>query len=253
MNNEEIYMTPIIKTTGVSKEFRTGKVMVHALREVSLTVDEGEMVAIVGPSGSGKSTLLGLMGGLDTPSAGQVDVDGTDITAMGENQLSDIRSAKIGFVFQSFNLISTLTALENVALPAQFARKHGIKPTQRARELLNRLGLGERLKHRPAELSAGEQQRVAIARALINNPLLLLTDEPTGNLDTRSGAEVVRLLREFNQQGQTIVMITHDPKIASQADRILFLRDGRIVDEMHLGNGNRRTERVLNKLIQLEP
>jgi putative ABC transport system ATP-binding protein len=246
-------MTPIIKTTGVSKEFRTGKAVIHALREVNLTVEEGEMVAIVGPSGSGKSTLLGLLGGLDTPSAGRVEVDGTDITTLGENQLSDVRSAKIGFVFQSFNLIPTLTALENVALPAQFSRKRGIRPTRRARELLNDLGLGERLKHRPAELSAGEQQRVAIARALINKPLLLLTDEPTGNLDTRTGAGVVRLLRGFNQQGQAIVMVTHDPKIASQADRILFLRDGRIVDETRLGNGNRRTERVLNKLIQLEP
>ncbi len=224
-------MTTVVRATEITKEFRTGKVVVHALRRVSLEIEAGEMVAIVGPSGSGKSTLLGLLGGLDTPTSGRVEVDSLDITDMNESQLADVRSAKIGFVFQTFNLIPTLTALENVALPAQFARSRSkVKPTRRARELLNTVGLGDRLKHRPAELSGGEQQRVALARAMVNQPALILADEPTGNLDSASGERVLEALEQMRREtGTTLVVVTHDPSVAARADRVLQLHDGRIV------------------------
>ncbi len=224
-------MTAAVRAMEVTKEFHMGKVVVRALRGVSLKIEAGEVVAIVGPSGSGKSTLLGLLGGLDTPTAGRVEVDGVDITNMGENQLADIRSAKIGFVFQTFNLIPTLTALENVALPAQFARgRNKVRPTRRARELLTALGLGDRLKHRPAELSGGEQQRVAIARAMVNRPALILVDEPTGNLDSASGERVLEALEQARSEtGTTLVLVTHDPSAASHAGRTLRLQDGQIV------------------------
>ncbi len=221
----------VAKTTNVTKEFRMGTVQVRALQQVSLSVKAGEMVAVVGPSGSGKSTLLGLLGGLDTPTAGQVEIDGIDITAMNEGQLADIRSAKIGFVFQAFNLIPTLTAWENVALPAQFARgRNKVKPRQRAQELLTRLGLGERLKHRPMELSGGEQQRVAIARAMVNQPVLILADEPTGNLDSVAGERVLQALEQTRREsGATLVVVTHDSSVAARADRIIQLEDGRVI------------------------
>ncbi len=224
-------MTTVVRATEIAKEFRTGKVVVHALRGVSLEIEAGEMVAIVGPSGSGKSTLLGLLGGLDTPTSGRVEVDSLDITDMNENQLADVRSAKIGFVFQTFNLIPTLTALENVALPAQFARSRSkVKPTRRARELLTMLGLGDRLKHWPAELSVGEQQRVALARAMVNQPVLILADEPTGNLDSASGERVLEALEQMRREtGTTLVVVTHDPSVAARADRVLQLHDGQIV------------------------
>jgi putative ABC transport system ATP-binding protein len=225
------HMTTVVRATEITKEFRTGKVVVHALRGVSLEIEAGEMVAIVGPSGSGKSTLLGLLGGLDTPTSGRVEVDSLDITDMNEGQLADVRSAKIGFVFQTFNLIPTLTALENVALPAQFARSRGkVKPTRRARDLLTTVGLGDRLKHRPAELSGGEQQRVALARAMVNQPALILADEPTGNLDSASGERVLEALEQMRREtGTTLVVVTHDPSVAARADRVLQLHDGQIV------------------------
>ena len=220
----------VIRTTNVTKTYHLGKVEVPVLRGVSLAVQRAEMIAIVGASGSGKSTLLGLLGGLDTPTAGRVEIEDLDITHMRENQLADVRSDRIGFVFQSYNLIPTLTAQENVALPAQFARRRKCKPTQRARELLNAVGLGDRLGHRPAELSGGEQQRVAIARALINQPVLVLADEPTGNLDTDSGAGVLEALQQMRDEtGTTLVLVTHDANVAARADRILHLQDGRIV------------------------
>ena len=224
-------MTTVVRATEITKEFRTGKVVVHALRGISLKIEAGEMVAIVGPSGSGKSTLLGLLGGLDTPTSGRVEVDSLDITDMNESQLADVRSAKIGFVFQTFNLIPTLTALENVALPAQFARSRSkVKPTRRARELLTTVGLGDRLKHRPAELSGGEQQRVALARAMVNQPALILADEPTGNLDSASGERILEALEQMRREtGTTLVVVTHDPSVAARADRVLQLHDGRIV------------------------
>ena len=229
----------IVQVTGLKKHLTTGKAVVHALRGVDLTVEEGEYLAVVGPSGSGKTTLLGLIGGLDAPTEGRVVVTGVDITDMNESQLADVRSAKIGFVFQTFNLIPTLTALENVALPAQFARSRSkVKPTRRARELLTTVGLGDRLKHRPAELSGGEQQRVALARAMVNQPALILADEPTGNLDSATGEEILRLLRRLcDESGQTVIVVTHDPRVAAYADRVAFLRDGRIVEEARLERG----------------
>jgi putative ABC transport system ATP-binding protein len=203
---------------------------VPVLRGVSLAVQRAEMIAIVGPSGSGKSTLLGLLGGLDTPTAGRVEIEDLDITHMKENQLADVRSDRIGFVFQAYNLITTLTAQENVALPAQFARRRKTEPMPRARELLTMLGLGERLGHRPAALSGGEQQRVAIARALVNQPAVVLADEPTGNLDTASGEQVLEALQRMRDEtGTTLVLVTHDANVAARADRILHLQDGRIV------------------------
>jgi putative ABC transport system ATP-binding protein len=216
----------------VTRDLRLGKITIHALRGVNMQIYSGELVGIVGPSGSGKSTLLGIIGGLDSPTGGKVEIDGVDITRMNENQLTEVRNEKIGFIFQFFNLIPTLTALENVALPIQFARKSNFKPEKRAKELLQMLGLGDRMHHRPAELSGGQQQRVAIARALANNPPLLLADEPTGNLDTESGAMVLETLHKIrNESGNTIVIVTHDPELAAQTDRVLTLVDGKIIEE----------------------
>ncbi|MBZ0285270.1 MAG: ABC transporter ATP-binding protein [Anaerolineae bacterium] len=225
----------VIHTSGVVKELPLGSYTVHALRGVDMDIYAGEMVGIVGPSGSGKSTLLGLIGGLDTPTHGTIAIDGVDITRMNEDQLTEIRNEKIGFIFQFFNLIPTLTALENVALPIQFARKPLYNPEKRAKELLDMLGLSDRMRHRPSELSGGQQQRVAIARALANNPPLLLADEPTGNLDTESGKMVMDALRQIRSDaGTTVVIVTHDPNIASTADRVLTLIDGVIVNGIHV-------------------
>lgn len=220
----------VIRTQGVSKELPLGNYTVHALRGVDMEIYAGEMVGIIGPSGSGKSTLLGLIGGLDTPTHGIIEIDGVDISRMNEDNLTEIRNEKIGFIFQFFNLIPTLTALENVALPIQFAHKPKFNPDKRAKELLTTLGLKDRLRHRPSELSGGQQQRVAIARALANNPPLLLADEPTGNLDSESGAMVMQTLRDIRTQaGTTVVIVTHDPAIAQQTDRVLTLVDGTLV------------------------
>jgi putative ABC transport system ATP-binding protein len=223
---------PVIRAENVTKDLPLGKTVIHALRGVDMEIYRGEMVGIVGPSGSGKSTLLGIIGGLDTPTSGSVEIDGIDISRMGEGKLTEIRNEKIGFIFQFFNLIPTLTALENVALPVQFAHKAQFKPEKRARELLEMLGLGDRLKHRPSELSGGQQQRVAIARALANNPPLLLADEPTGNLDSEAGMMVMESLHTIrNEAGTTVVIVTHDRELASQTDRILTLIDGEIVPD----------------------
>lgn len=221
----------IIRTRGVSKELPLGSHTIHALRGVDMDIYAGEVVSIIGPSGSGKSTLLGLIGGLDTPTHGTIEIDGVDITRMNEDQLTEIRNEKIGFIFQFFNLIPTLTALENVALPVQFARKRRFDPDKRARELLSMLGMGDRMRHRPSELSGGQQQRVAIARALANNPPLLLADEPTGNLDTESGSMVMEALQTIREQsGTTVIIVTHDPQLAARADRIIKLVDGMVVN-----------------------
>ena len=223
----------VVHVQNATKELKMGQVTVHALRGVTLTVEPGEFLSIIGPSGSGKSTLLGLIGGLDTPTAGKVYIDGTDITDLSERELTRIRNEKIGFVFQFFNLVPTLTALENVALPIQFARRRAFNPTNRAKELLTLLEVDDRMHHRPSQLSGGQQQRVAIARALANNPPLLLCDEPTGNLDTVSGALVMQALRDVqSEMGTTVVMVTHDMSLASQADRVVSLVDGRIADDI---------------------
>ncbi|MBN1680520.1 MAG: ABC transporter ATP-binding protein [Anaerolineae bacterium] len=222
----------VLRTTDLTKDLPLGKVVVHAVRGVNLTIFENEMVGIVGPSGSGKSTLLGLIGGLDAPTKGRIEIDGADVTNMSEGRLTEVRNEKIGFVFQFFNLVPTLTALENVALPIQFARRPKFKPEQRARELLELLGLADRMKHRPMELSGGQQQRVAIARALANNPPLLLADEPTGNLDSEASAVVMQALRDvWRETGTTVVLVTHDPELAGQMERVLHLVDGRITEE----------------------
>lgn len=223
--------TPVIDVQNVTKQLKMGQHTVHALRGVSMTIGKGEMVSIVGPSGSGKSTLLGIIGGLDTPTDGKVFIDGIDISRMNEDKLTEIRNEKIGFIFQFFNLIPTLTALENVALPIQFARRTEFNPNRRAKELLQMLGLGDRLGHRPNQLSGGQQQRVAIARALSNNPPLLLADEPTGNLDTESSEIVLAALDEIRDTtGTTIVIVTHDPQLAARADRTLTLVDGQFIE-----------------------
>ena len=225
--------TPVIRAQEVTRDLKLGTHIVHALRGVNLTIYANEMVGIIGPSGSGKSTLLGIIGGLDSPTDGRIEIDGVDITRMNEGQLTDVRNQKIGFVFQFFNLIPTLTALENVALPIEFAQAPRHKPFNRARELLDLLGLGERFHHRPNELSGGQQQRVAIARALANDPPILLADEPTGNLDSHSGETVLSALKTIrDDNGTTVVMVTHDQSLASQMDRVLSLVDGKITDRL---------------------
>ena len=222
---------PVIRASNIRRNLKLGSHIVHALRGVDLEIHANEMVGIIGPSGSGKSTLLGIIGGLDSPSEGKIEIEGVDITDMDEGQLTDIRNQKIGFVFQFFNLIPTLTALENVALPIEFAQAPRHKPFERAKELLEMLGLGSRFHHRPNELSGGQQQRVAIARALANDPPILLADEPTGNLDTHSGETVLEALSAIrDNNGTTVVLVTHDPALATQMDRVLSLVDGRIVN-----------------------
>ncbi len=223
----------VLRVENLRKDLSVGEVTVQALRGVSLSVRRGEMLGIIGPSGSGKSTLLGLIGGLDTPTEGTVHIDGVDITNLGERALTRIRNEKIGFVFQSFNLIPTLTALENVALPVQFSKSRQFNPRQRASELLEMLGMGDRLDHRPTQLSGGQQQRVAIARSLANNPPLLLADEPTGNLDTSSSEVVMEAFRRIQKQmDTTIIVVTHDMDVASQLDRVITLIDGHIADDV---------------------
>lgn len=218
----------VLEAQNLSKTYRMAQQEVHALRGVSFHVTAGEMVAIMGPSGSGKSTLMTLLGCLDTPTAGHLSLDGVDISQANEVTLSRIRNQKIGFVFQSFNLLTDMTALENVALPLFYARRPKSERLQRAQAALEHVGLGDRLGHTPLELSGGQQQRVSIARALVNRPALLLADEPTGALDTRTSYEIMHLLQDLNQEGTTLVIITHEMDIAHCCRRIVVLRDGRI-------------------------
>jgi putative ABC transport system ATP-binding protein len=214
----------------LSKEYRSGENKLAVLRDVSFSIPQGAFVAIIGPSGSGKTTLLGLLAGLDTPSRGQVLLDNKDITAMSEDQRAQLRGEKVGFVFQSGQLISTLTALENVRVPLELRGDSGADV--RARELLGRVGLADRLDHFPTQLSGGEQQRVAIARAFANEPRILFADEPTGNLDSDTGARIVELLEALNRESATtIVLVTHDPALAARTQRIIRLSDGRVVSD----------------------
>jgi putative ABC transport system ATP-binding protein len=221
-----------VETVGLSKVYGEGSTTVHALRGVSLEFPDGEFAAIMGPSGSGKSTLLHLLGALDKPSSGRVIVGGTDLSGLSDRKLTLLRRERMGFVFQFFNLIPTLSAEENILLPALIAGEKAGKYSGRLDELLDLVGLSARRTHRPDELSGGEQQRVAIARALVRNPDIILADEPTGNLDSTTGAGVLDLLKESaGRYDQTILMVTHDPRAAAFADRVVFLSDGRVVDE----------------------
>ena len=214
----------------LSKEYRSGENRLAVLRDVSFTIPQGAFVAIVGPSGSGKTTLLGLLAGLDTPTHGQVMLDDADLTAMDEDQRARLRGQKVGFVFQSFQLISTLTAVENVQVPLELRGETGAG--DRARELLRRVGLGDRLDHLPTQLSGGEQQRVAIARAFANSPRILFADEPTGNLDSDTGSHIVELLEALNRESKTtIILVTHDHTLAARAQRVIRLSDGRVVSD----------------------
>lgn len=214
----------------LSKEYRSGENRLTVLRDVNFTIPQGAFVSIVGPSGSGKTTLLGLLAGLDTPSHGQVLLDNDDLTAMDEDERARLRGAKVGFVFQSFQLLSTLTALENVQVPLELRGETGAG--ERARDLLTRVGLRDRLDHFPTQLSGGEQQRVAIARAFVNSPRILFADEPTGNLDSDTGARIVSLLEALNRESKTtIILVTHDLNLAAQAQRIIRLSDGRVVSD----------------------
>jgi putative ABC transport system ATP-binding protein len=221
----------LIQLTDVVKVYDMGAVAVLALDGISLEVDKGEYMAIMGPSGSGKSTLMNIIGCLDTPTEGTYRLNGQLVNQMSDDQLARIRNQEIGFVFQTFNLLPRATALENVEVPLIYAGVPRRERHQRAKEMLERVGLGDRLHHQPNELSGGQRQRVAIARALVNNPSLLLADEPTGNLDSRTGAEIMELFDRLNQEGHTIVLVTHEEDIAAHARRIVRLRDGKILDD----------------------
>ena len=220
----------ILRLTEVSKTYATGSLEVAALREVSFTVEAGEYLAIMGPSGSGKSTLMHILGCLDIPTSGVYELAGQDVTGLSEAELAEIRNARIGFVFQQFNLLPTLSAWRNVALPLCYSGTPAAERRERAVAALERVGLGDRIDHRPGELSGGQQQRVAIARALVTDPSLLLADEPTGNLDSASTEEVLRLLDELSASGRTIALITHEADVAARAGRTLRIRDGRLED-----------------------
>jgi len=222
-------VSALIELSSVWRVYDTGRVAVEALRGVDLTVGEGEFLAIVGPSGSGKSTLMHIVGCLDRPTSGRYLLDGSPVEELGDDELAAVRSRAIGFVFQSYNLLPRTTALENVATPLLYQGVGRAERTRRAREALLRLGLGDRLDHQPGELSGGQQQRVAIARALVAQPRLLLADEPTGNLDSASGAEVLSLLGDLHGAGMTIVLITHDHDIAAAAGRQVHVRDGLVL------------------------
>lgn len=223
-----------IKTIGITKTFHNNGSQVQALRGVNLTVEPGELVAVMGPSGCGKSTLLHILGGLDSPTSGQVYINGKQIDNMSETQRAVLRRKQVGFVFQAFNLIGNLNVLDNIELPALVAGDSAAQARQRRIELLTTLGISDKAGNVPSQLSGGEKQRVALARALINQPLILLADEPTGNLDSKSAFEVMRLLSETHQQGQTVLVVTHDPNVASIAQRVVFMKDGRITHETSL-------------------
>lgn len=218
----------MIQLSGIHKHYQQGGNRIRALDGIDLAIAAGEYVAVMGPSGSGKSTLLNVLGALDPPDSGSYTLDGCEVSRLGDDAASDLRNRRIGFVFQSFHLLPRLTVLENVLLPQRYAATPDPGAPERARRLLDRIGLRERIDHRPGELSGGQLQRAAIARALLNQPALLLADEPTGNLDSKSARDVLDLLAELHAGGQTLVMVTHDPEIAAGAQRTIHLKDGRV-------------------------
>jgi putative ABC transport system ATP-binding protein len=217
---------PIVEVSNVRKSYLLGSLEVPVLSSINLKIDNGEFLAIMGPSGSGKSTLVNLIGCLDRPTEGQVLISGRDLYKMSDEELARLRGLEIGFVFQTFNLVPRLTALENVLLPTFANSRIGVDPRKRAKELLEIMGLKDRMHHRPGELSGGQSQRVSIARALINDPAILLADEPTGNLDSKTGAEILRIFINLNTEGRTVVIVTHDSEIAKYADRVILVKDG---------------------------
>ena len=230
---------PLIEVEDLVKVYRTGDVELRALDGVSFSVAHGEFVAVMGPSGSGKSTTMNMLGCLDSPTEGRYLLDGRDVARLSGDELAKVRNEKLGFVFQGFNLLPRLSAVDNVALPLVYAGVPARERRERAREALERVGLGARLEHRPNQMSGGQQQRVAIARALVGRAPLILADEPTGNLDTRTSEEIMSLLVEVNREGKTVVLVTHEPDIAAYARRVLHFKDGRLVsDETASGRGN---------------
>ena len=232
-------MSALLSMEGVRKTYNTGSIAVDALRGVNLTVDAGDYVAIMGPSGSGKSTLMHIIGCLDVPTAGRYELDGVDVSSMTEKDLADVRNRKLGFVFQSFNLLHSLIALRNVELPLVYAGVNPGERRERALLALDRVGLAERVNHRPGELSGGQQQRVSVARALVTDPALILADEPTGNLDSVSTRDILALFDELTAAGRTIVMITHEHDVAERAKRTVHIYDGLLTDDAPLAGASR--------------
>jgi len=221
----------LIRLRGIRRDFRMGSEILHVLKGIDLTIEKGEYVALMGPSGSGKSTLMNLLGCLDTPTSGEYWLNGADVSVMSDDELAEIRNREIGFVFQTFNLLPRSTALDNVALPLIYAGMSSSERTARAQEVLTDVGLMDRMTHRPNELSGGQRQRVAVARALVNRPSLILADEPTGNLDTKTSLEIMALFDEIHAQGNTLIVVTHEEDIAQYAHRIIRLNDGQIASD----------------------
>ena len=221
---------PAVDIINVKKSYYIGKMEVPILHGIDLAIQRGEFIAIMGPSGSGKSTLMNLIGCLDRPTGGDIHVSGKDVSKLSEAELAHLRGFEIGFVFQTFNLVSRMSVLKNVELPTLANQKPDINPGKRVKKLLELVGLSDRAHHKPTELSGGQRQRVAIARALVNDPSIILADEPTGNLDTKTGEEIMKIFEDLNRDGRTIIMITHDPEIAAHADRIVRVKDGLLVD-----------------------